>query len=122
MIPVAEFLADVHQVHADHPPHEVHGDLSGGDHLPAPALAPEHILVDVVGGADIVYHRLSRGNILVVFLDHIPDGLENVLLSHGAAHEVVVGQNFIQRALDLPDVGGDILRDEVGHRVRQFYA
>ena len=35
------------------------------------------------------------------------------------AHQVAVGQDLIQHALDLADVGGDILGDHAGDAIRQ---
>ena len=62
---------------------------------------------------------MGLGHILVVGLEHIPHHPVHGIFIHLRAQQVTHGQNLVQRALQLPHVGGDILGNVGRHIVRQ---
>ena len=122
VVPVAELPADVVEREVGHGADQVHGDLPGQDGVPVALLAPEDGLVQVIVLADVVDDGGGGGDVLVGALEHILNGPVHRLLVRRGAQKVLVGLDLIHRALQLADVGGDVLRDVGGDLVRQVQA
>ena len=122
MVAVAELLANVVHGQGVHPPDQVDGHLTGRHDVAAPALAPDSILVQMVVLGHIADDDLRRGHIFVALEQHIPDGAAHGLLVHLIPQQIAVGQYFVEGALQLPHVGGDVLRDVVRNLIGQLDA
>ena len=122
MVPVAELLADVVQAHGGHTADEIHGDLPRGHHIAAAALSPQRLLVHMEVAAYVSHDNGRGGGKVVALLQHITDGPADGLLVYLVVQQIPIGQYLVQRALDLPHVGGDVLRDVVRHLVGQLHA
>ena len=120
MVAVVKLLADIVQTQVRHAADEVHGDLPGGHGVPHPLLAPDDGFLQVVVLADVLQNGLGGGNVFVAALEHVLDGTGDGLLVGVVAQKVLKGHDLIDGALQLADVGGDVLRDEHSHLVRQL--
>ena len=122
VVPVVEFLADLLQGEVGHPADLVHGDLPGQGGVLGAALPPEGVGVDVVELAHLVDDDVRRGQEVGLVLEHVPHRPGYGVHVHALPHQLLEGKDFVDRALDLPHVGGDVLRDILEHRVGQIHA
>ena len=122
MVPVVKDLADLIQTEVRHGADQVHGNLPGGDRVPHPLLAPDHGLVQTVIFGDILKDGLRRGDILVAAAQHVLDGPGDGFFVGVVAQQILVGQDLVDGALQLADVGGDVFGDVGGDFVRQLHA
>ena len=113
VVAVAEFFSDVLVGVVAQTPDQVHGDLAAAYRVPVPLLAADDLLVDTVDLADLRNNVVHGGDVLVLLAQHILDGFVYVCCVHVLFQEVLVGLDLFYRALQLPDVGCDILRDIV---------
>ena len=121
VVPVVEFLADLLQGEVGHPADLVHGDLPGQRDVLGPALAPEGGRLDIVEFADLVDDDVCGGDDVRFLLEHILDGPNHGLLVHGVPHQLLIGHDLVDSALDLPHIGGDVLGDELEQEVWQLH-
>ncbi|CAN4028013.1 terminase small subunit, partial [Dysosmobacter welbionis] len=122
VVPVVKDLADLIQTEIRHGADQVHGNLPGGDRVPHPLLAPDHGLVQTVIFGDILKDGLRRGDILVAAAQHVLDGPGDGFFVRVVAQQILVGQDLVDGALQLADVGGDVFGDVGGDFVRQLHA
>ena len=121
MVPVVELLADLLERQVGHAPDLIHGDLAGQGDVLGPALAPEGGRLDVVELAHLVNDHVGGGHDVRLLLEHVFDRPDDGVLVHRVPHELLVGHDLVDGALDLPHVGGDVLRDELEEELRQLH-
>ena len=109
MVALAELAADIGRRQIRHAAHEVHRGLTGVDGLAASRRALDDLFVDAEVarrfGDD---HRRRGGEIRVLFHKVLDRAVRGVGV-HLASDEIAVGENLVHRALELADVGRDIL-------------
>ena len=121
MIPVVELLADVLQGEFGHVPGEIDGDVPGPAGGLGPALAPDGVGVDVVELAHLFNDDLRGGEDVRGLLKHVPHRPGDGAGVHVAAQKVPEGQDFLDRSLNLPHVGGDVFRHIDENLFRQLH-
>ena len=121
VVPAVELLADLLQRQVGHAADEIHGDLAGQGDVLGPALAPEGGGLEVVVLADLVDDHVGGGHDVRLVLEHILHRPDHGALVHRVAHQVLIGHDLVHRALDLPDVGGDVLGDELEQELGQLH-
>ena len=107
MVP-AEFLADVRQAQVGELADQVHGHLPGFGGTLVFLGAPEDGFVHVVELADLGDDEARGGQGVALALEHIVNGPGDVGKIQRHIVQVPVGKDFLHRALNLPDVTGDI--------------
>ena len=121
MVPVVKLLADVFQGELGHVPGEVDGDVPGPAGGLGPALAPDGGGVDVVELAHLFDDDFGGGEDVGGLLKHVPHRPGDGAGVYVVAQEIPEGQDFLDGALDLPDVGGDVLRHVDEDFLRQLH-
>ena len=121
MVP-AKFPADGLVALVGQIPDQIHGDLPGHDHVVGFQPAPEQIFLHPVEPGDLRDDQRRRGQIVAALHVHILDGPGHVGQIQGHAVEIVVGFDDVDRALQGPDVVGDVLGNVVADFVRQIHA
>ena len=121
VIPVAELLADVVEGEVCHPADQIHGRLPGFHQVPLAALSPDLLLIHVIIPADVLDDQAWRRHKLIVLFQHILHGTADGLAVHLVAQQIPIGQQLIQGALDLSNVGGEIFRDKAADIVGQLH-
>ena len=105
-----ELLADLLEGEVGHAADLVHGDLPGQGGVLGAALPPEGVGVNVVKFAHLVDDDVLRGEEVGLVLEHVPHRPGDGVHVHALPHQLLEGEDFVDRALDLPYVGGDVLR------------
>ena len=109
MVALAELAADIGSRQIRHAAHKVHRGLTGVDGLAASRRALDDLFVDAeVARRFSDDHRRRGGEIRVLFHKVLDRAVRGVGV-HLASDEVAVGENLVHRALELTDVGRDIL-------------
>ena len=122
MVTPAKLLADIALRKICHTADEIHSDLSCVDYIAASALPPQYFRIQIEVFADIFRDSLRRGNVLIAFDQHIADGAAYGLFIHLVTEKIAVGEDLVERTLDLADICRNIFSDIAGDVIRQPYA
>ena len=115
----AELHADLGQRQVRHVVDEVHRHLSCLDDGRALGLAADDRLIHIEVAAAFGDDGRSGGDKLVVLLENILERTHDGGFVQISALKIAIGEDFIDGALQLTDVGGDILGDELREIVIQ---
>ena len=117
MVALAKLAADIGRRQIRHAAHEVHRGLTGVDDLAAARRALDDLLVDAEVARGLSDDHRCRGGKVRVLLHEVLDRAVRRVGVHLASDEIAVGENLVHRALELTDVGRDILGDVLGNVV-----
>ena len=117
MVPAAEFLADVLHAHAGDLTQYVDGGAAGGGDIAVALGAADVGGAHVVGAAHLADDLLDGDGHRLGLVQNILDGILGHADHRFDAFQHVVGVQLLDRALQLPDVVLQMVRDELGHIV-----
>ena len=108
---LVEDLADLRQGQIGDGADEIDGDLPGQDDVLVAGAAQNRLGVDGVVFCRLFNDDFGRVNIFIPGPDQSLNCPGGVLLVDVLPHEIPIGQQPLDGALQLPDVGGDVLGD-----------
>ena len=110
-----KFLADVRQTQVGELADQIHGDLPGLGGTLVFLGTPQNDLVDGIELAHLADDQAGGGQGVALALEHIVNRPGDIRKIQRHVIQVPVGQNFLDRTLNLPDVVGDVDGNVVAH-------
>ena len=121
MVTSAKFLTNIALGKVCHTADQIHSNLSCVDYVAASALPPQYFRIQIKVFADIFRDCLRRGNVLIALDQHIADGAAYGLFIHLVIEKIAVGEDLVERTLNLAYISRNIFSDIAGDVIRQLH-